>query len=453
MSDPVILVENLSKRYRIGMQETKAKTFAGQFVNALKAPLTNFRRLTNLSKFGEEDASVFWALRDVNFEVNQGDVLGVIGANGAGKSTLLKILSRITEPTSGQVKIKGRVAALLEVGTGFHPELTGRENIYMNGTILGMNRREIDTKFDEIVDFSGVEKFIDTPVKFYSSGMKVRLGFAVAAYLEPEILIIDEVLAVGDSEFQKKCMGKMDYVAHKEGRTILFVSHNMAAIRSLCNKGILLKNGKIDIMGTTDVIASRYLKGGNDVDGFFELGNFSTDEKVVINRVILKNQHGIQTQDFEIGDDLTVELHYHAVEKINKPYFFVGFKSKLGAIGGANSLLDGHRPMEIEGNGIIKCTFKNLPLLPQEYTLSAGIRASDGQRSITVSKDIGYFNILTKVSDIGFNGFLADSLASVSAPVLLPYSWQFNNSETIDVNLLMLAKRSINRALNDQPNE
>jgi lipopolysaccharide transport system ATP-binding protein len=441
MNDSVIIVENLSKRYRIGRPETKAKTLAGQIMSTVKAPLTNFRRLANLSKFGQDDATVFWALRDVNFEVKQGDVLGVIGANGAGKSTLLKILSRITDPTSGQVKIKGRVAALLEVGTGFHPELTGRENIYMNGTILGMTHKEISKKFDEIVDFSGVEKFIDTPVKFYSSGMKVRLGFAVAAHLEPEILIIDEVLAVGDSEFQKKCMGKMDDVAHKEGRTILFVSHNMAAIRSLCNKGILLRNGQINIMGSTDVIVSNYLKGGSEVSGFFELGNASPEEKVIIKKVILRNQHGAQTQNFEIGDDLTVELHYYAVEKIDKPYFFMGFKGKFGAIGGANSLLDGHRPLVIEGSGIVQCTFKNLPLLPQEYTLSAGIRDSEGRRSLTVSKDIGYFNILTKVSDIGFNGFLADSLAPDSAPVLLSYSWQFNDNEIIDVDLLALAKR------------
>jgi lipopolysaccharide transport system ATP-binding protein len=312
----------------------------------------------------------------------------------------------------------------------------------MNGTILGMTRREIEKKFDEIVDFSGVEKFIDTPVKFYSSGMKIRLGFAVAAHLEPEILIIDEVLAVGDAEFQKKCLGKMEDVAHRQGRTVLFVSHNMAAIRSLCNKGILLKDGRIDMIGNTELLASRYLKGGNEIDGYFEIGNTSAKEKVIIKKAVLKNQNGVQTQDFEIGDDLIVELHYEATEKLEKPYFFIGFKSKFGAIGGANSLLDGYRPHEIEGNGVIRCTFKNLPLLPQEYTLSAGIRDSGGQKSLTTSKDIGYFNILTKVSDIGFNGFLADSLAAVSAPVLLQYSWQFNGDKIIDVDLLKLAKQS-----------
>ena len=199
----VIKVENVSKRYRIGVQE-KSDTFAGQLKNAITYPVRNFKRITQLKKFdNENDPSVFWALKDINFEVKQGEVLGIIGRNGAGKSTLLKVLSRITEPTTGSIKIKGRVSSLLEVGTGFHPELTGRDNVYMNGTILGMTKKEIDKKFDEIVAFSGVEQHIDTPVKFYSSGMKVRLGFSVAAHLEPEILIIDEVLAVGDFEFQK----------------------------------------------------------------------------------------------------------------------------------------------------------------------------------------------------------------------------------------------------------
>ena len=201
----------------------------------------------------------FWALKDVSFDIEQGDRVGIIGRNGAGKSTLLKILSRITEPTTGSIKIKGRVASLLEVGTGFHPELTGRENIYLNGAILGMSRAEIKKHFDAIVDFAETEKFLDTPVKRYSSGMYVRLAFAVAAHLEPEILVVDEVLAVGDSEFQKKCLGKMEDVSRNEGRTVLFVSHNMGVVRTLCNKGILLKNGQISINSTAEHSISSYL--------------------------------------------------------------------------------------------------------------------------------------------------------------------------------------------------
>lgn len=232
MSDIAIKVEGLGKEYIIGHQKQ------GDIMNSFSA---GWKRLFQKGKTKES----FWALKDLDFEIKQGEAVGIIGRNGAGKSTLLKILSRITEPTTGRFEINGRVSSLLEVGTGFHPELTGRENIYLNGTILGMNRKEIKQKFDEIVDFSGVEKFLDTPVKHYSSGMKVRLAFSVAAHLEPEILIIDEVLAVGDAEFQKKCLGKMDEVSKGEGRTILFVSHNMGAVQNLCQKGVVLKDGQI----------------------------------------------------------------------------------------------------------------------------------------------------------------------------------------------------------------
>lgn len=254
----VIKVQNLSKRYRLGFREKQAETLAGQVANLIKSPWQNLKRLRNMSRFGVEDESVFWALKDINFEVKEGEVLGIIGKNGAGKSTLLKILSQITEPTSGKIEIVGRVASLLEVGTGFHPELSGRENIYMNGTILGMTRKEIDSKLEEIIDFSGVDKFIDTAVKFYSSGMKVRLGFSVAAHLEPEILIIDEVLAVGDYEFQKKCLGKMEEVAG-QGRTVLFVSHNMVAVRNLCTSAILIESGTIAKSGNVQKLADYYL--------------------------------------------------------------------------------------------------------------------------------------------------------------------------------------------------
>ena len=224
----------------------------------IQSPWENLNRLKQINRIDERDQSIFWALKDVCFDVNEGEVLGIIGKNGAGKSTLLKILSQITEPTSGKVEIHGRVASLLEVGTGFHPELTGRDNIYMNGTILGMTRREIDSKLDEIIDFSGVEKFIDTPVKFYSSGMKIRLGFSVAAHLDPEILIVDEVLSVGDAEFQKKCMGKMDEVSKVGGRSILFVSHNLKSLSELCSTGILLDHGKQVLVGSIDECISKY---------------------------------------------------------------------------------------------------------------------------------------------------------------------------------------------------
>lgn len=254
----VITVENLGKKYLLRHQSGQ------QPYVALRDVLSDGVRNLGRKLLGHGNASAraeqeeFWALRDVSFEVRQGDRIGIIGRNGAGKSTLLKILSRITEPTTGSVRIKGRVASLLEVGTGFHPELTGRENIYLNGAILGMGRAEIKKKFDEIVDFAEIEKFLDTPVKRYSSGMYVRLAFAVAAHLEPEILVVDEVLAVGDAQFQKKCLGKMEDVSAKEGRTVLFVSHNMAAVEQLCNLGVLLENGRVKSSGDASSTVNRY---------------------------------------------------------------------------------------------------------------------------------------------------------------------------------------------------
>ena len=241
MSDIAIRVENLGKKYTIGANQARYQTVRESLSNAFHQ---SFR--TNKGQKSTEENAI-WALKDVNFEVKQGEVLGIIGRNGAGKSTLLKILARITKPTTGRIELNGRVGSLLEVGTGFHPELTGRENIYLSGAILGMRRQEIIRKFDEIVDFAEIEKFLDTPVKRYSSGMYMRLAFAVAAHLEPEILLVDEVLAVGDAEFQNKCLGKMGEVAN-EGRTVLFVSHNMTAVKTLCKKGMLIEKGKVSLV-------------------------------------------------------------------------------------------------------------------------------------------------------------------------------------------------------------
>lgn len=252
----VIQVENLCKRYEIGAKEAKRDNLREVIIDTFMAP---FRRFNKPDGNDRGQGEEFWALKNVSFDVQQGDVVGIIGRNGAGKSTLLKILSKITEPTSGKVKIKGRVASLLEVGTGFHPELTGRENIYLNGAILGMTRLEINRKFDEIVAFSEIEKFLDTPVKRYSSGMYVRLAFAVAAHLDPEILIVDEVLAVGDASFQKKCLGKMSDVS-KGGRTILFVSHNTTALKSLCSKAVWLNSGQVMLQGEMSEVVSNYIQ-------------------------------------------------------------------------------------------------------------------------------------------------------------------------------------------------
>ena len=267
MSNTVIEFNNVGKQYILGTIGTGTLSqdlnrwwanIRGKEDPYLKIGETNDRTQKGDSRF-------VWALRDINFKVEQGDVVGIVGKNGAGKSTLLKILSRVTSPTTGDIKIKGRIASLLEVGTGFHPEMTGRENIFMNGSIMGMTKAEIRSKFDEIVDFAGVAKYVDTPVKRYSSGMMVRLGFAIAAHLEPEILVVDEVLAVGDAEFQKKAIGKMQDVSKGEGRTVLFVSHNMAAVRSLCTRGIMLKNGMVDFIGNIPDTLDHYLKKGESI--------------------------------------------------------------------------------------------------------------------------------------------------------------------------------------------
>ena len=307
MSDTVIRVENLSKKYIIGHQKQERYTSLRDVISDKVKSLGGF---INPNSKSEKDASFedFWALKDVSFEIKQGDRVGIIGRNGAGKSTLLKILSRITEPTSGKISIKGRVASLLEVGTGFHPELTGRENVYLNGAILGMDRVEIKKKFDEIVAFAEVDKFLDTPVKRYSSGMYVRLAFAVAAHLEPEILIVDEVLAVGDAQFQKKCLGKMEEVSG-EGRTIIFVSHNMGAISKLCDLSIWLNGGKIQSFGHSSRIIEKYLS-------FFyqktSCVHFDTnpDKRGQILTARLIDEQGMENSEIICGKVVLVEIEF-----------------------------------------------------------------------------------------------------------------------------------------------
>jgi lipopolysaccharide transport system ATP-binding protein len=315
MSDLAITARGLGKQYRIGQRFTPYRTLRETIMRAVKAPFRAIRRTPAQKRLRKRDNTI-WALQDVTFDVREGEVVGIIGKNGAGKSTLLKVLSRITEPTRGYAEIRGRVGVLLEVGTGFHPELTGRENIYLNGAVLGMTRREIGRRFDEIVAFSEIEKFIDTPAKYYSSGMYIRLAFAVAAHLEPDVLIVDEVLAVGDVAFQKKCLGKMGEVA-EEGRTILFVSHNMAAVRNLCQRAYLLDHGAIVEEGDTDTVITSYLNRTSEGarNGYADLQDVSRHEKVAErpNRVIwvrTLDRHGEETGAFFEGDPITVEVGF-----------------------------------------------------------------------------------------------------------------------------------------------
>ena len=307
MSETVIKVEGLGKKYIIGHQgKAGYKTFREQIGTGIKGVLSKTKQMLSGQQVVEGDeAEEFWALKDIGFEVRQGETLGIIGRNGAGKSTLLKILSRITEPTTGKVILKGRVASLLEVGTGFHPELTGRENIFLNGAILGMNRLEIKRKFDEIVDFSGVEKFLDTPVKRYSSGMYVRLAFSVAAHLEPEILVVDEVLAVGDAEFQKKCLGRMKDVTTNDGRTVLFVSHNMGAIKTLCNNVIVMRGGEVCYKGDVNKSINLYLEDNVRVgDTRYEAGTKTGSHFKLIEITDDKN---ISKQEFNFDEKIILK--------------------------------------------------------------------------------------------------------------------------------------------------
>lgn len=324
MSEVALKVENLSKQYRLGLVGT------GTISHDLNRFLARWRGKEDPNlKVGEENqlskggGEYVWALQDINFEVKKGEVLGIIGKNGAGKSTLLKILSKVTAPTTGKIKANGRIASLLEVGTGMHPELTGRENIFLNGSILGMNKAEIRQKLDEIIDFAGIAKYVDTPVKRYSSGMSVRLGFAVAAFLEPEILIVDEVLAVGDAEFQKKAIGKMQDVSKGQGRTVLFVSHDMRAVKALCNQVMMIRNGQKFLYGNTDMVINEYLKGGVSKDTNITFPIIRKD--IIIHDFTIK-----QNQEFvsEYSGDYSIELEMKFEVKENLNLFRIGFYIK-----------------------------------------------------------------------------------------------------------------------------
>jgi lipopolysaccharide transport system ATP-binding protein len=446
MNSAIISVEGLGKKYRIQHQTERQRYVALRDIIAqkMKAPF-HFLRTSQMSDVrcqtsgptsdlrpptsapaSQED---FWALRNVSFEVRQGEVIGIIGRNGAGKSTLLKILSRITDPTEGRVRIMGRVASLLEVGTGFHPELTGRENIFLNGAILGMHRAEIKRKFDEIVAFAEVDKFLDTPVKRYSSGMYVRLAFAVAAHLEPEILIVDEVLAVGDAVFQKKCLGKMKAVA-EEGRTILFVSHNMEAVRRLCTRGVWLLQGAVHMEDGIE----RVVDGYSSVPQQLKAVLSNPDFELTVFDVRLKNQVGIYCSTFRPGDDLIVEMSYEAKTPIALPHFAIVVQSFKGSCFAANMLLDGHQPEVLHGIGQVACTFKSIPLLPQNYTVQLAIRAKNGKDQIIGYHDVAHFAVSCSLADYGYKGeFMA--LAAQSTSVVVPYQWHLPDGTTASVAL------------------
>lgn len=383
MGNTVIRVDNLSKRYIIGHQsQDRYQTLRDQIASGAKRLgkrlLHPLKASSGQPLLGVDESEEFWALKDISLEVTQGDRIGIIGRNGAGKSTLLKILSRITEPTKGRALIKGRVSSLLEVGTGFHPELTGRENIFLNGAILGMDRQEIKNKFDEIVAFAEIEKFLDTPVKRYSSGMYVRLAFAVAAHLEPEILIVDEVLAVGDAEFQKKCIGKMQKVG-KEGRTVLFVSHNMSAIAGLCSNAICLDHGQMTYDGEVQNAINKYLisekthKSSEDLtQKKNRVGSLNFSRLL---RLTLKNKANQKVSTFKMFDPMSVEIKFLLNEDIQNLEIGFSITTLLNeSIAGYVSTWEGMKSNFKKGEHLISCNIPCVNLLPNNYYLTVWIK-------------------------------------------------------------------------------
>lgn len=402
MSNFSIVAENISKQYRLGKIGTGTLSHdLNRWWHAVRGKEDPFLKIGDTNDRSIKGPSDYvWSLKDVNFEINTGDAVGIIGRNGAGKSTLLKLLSKVTKPTTGKFKVNGRIASLLEVGTGFHPEMTGRENIYLNGAILGMTKKEIARKFDEIVDFSGVERYIDTPVKRYSSGMYVRLAFAVAAHLESEILIIDEVLAVGDADFQKKCLGKMGDISKGEGRTVLFVSHNMAAVKTLCNKGIMLEHGRKVFDGNSTDAVSYYLKGDAETQNKKTFGKEYDTDSFTLHEISLKNT--LKTTDDPLVENEEIELltsisikdanmdkyhiTYHLYNELGEPLFSFshgtdGFFLKNGL----NNLV---------------CTFPKYFFQSGTFTLALFV-VQNKKHAVFIEKDIITFTVVDGGREMG----------------------------------------------------
>jgi lipopolysaccharide transport system ATP-binding protein len=375
MNDVAIRVDGLGKQYRIGRRQ-RYLTLRDTITDMVTAPVRRIGSLFGGPTSQEDTGDLIWALRDVSFEVAAGSVVGVIGRNGAGKSTLLKILSRITEQTTGRIEIRGRVGSLLEVGTGFHPELSGRDNIFLNGAILGMRRAEIARKFDEIVSFAEVERFIDTPVKHYSSGMYIRLAFAVAAHMEPEILLVDEVLAVGDLKFQKKCLGQMKDVA-RAGCTVLFVSHSLAAMASLCSTGLLLDKGELRFDGSIPMVIRSYTESldiaPNVVDFRSSMPTVRSGATHIVEASVL-SATGTHRSQFAYGDDVVVEFALEALRECEEQLCAVIIRTSTGTpVLHLTSTDSTSRPFRVPGDAIVRCTIPRCPLYPGSYTVSIWI--------------------------------------------------------------------------------
>jgi len=392
---PIIEVKNLGKKYRLDHQTERYTALRDVLTSILKSPFI-FLKCKAQQIVGLEKKEDFWALDDISFSVEKGEVLGIIGYNGAGKSTLLKILSQITPPTTGEAVLRGRVGSLLEVGTGFHPELTGRENIFFNGSILGMSRKEIIAKFDQIVEFAGVEKFLDTPVKYYSSGMHVRLGFAVAAHLEPDVLIIDEVLAVGDIAFQKKCLGRIDEITKKEGRTILLVSHNMNTIEELCSRVMLLKDGRISMIGPTKEVVDHYLRELMKQGAHELVLTEKKNNELSFMKIYITDEKGQISNEINQSADFYINLELNVIQEVNNIDISVFLKSSRSVDVVFSSLSDssGGRLTDLKsGYYKYKIKFDGGFLMPDHYYVRISVH-QPGIRNIDTREDILSFKIL-----------------------------------------------------------
>lgn len=427
MGDVAIRVEGLGKQYRVGRRRTGYRTLRESLTDAFTAScrrISQFRNPQSAMR-NPHSGDSFWALKDVSFEVKRGEVVGFIGPNGAGKSTLLKILSRITEPTEGRAVVHGRLGSLLEVGVGFHPELTGRDNIFLNGAILGITKSGIERRFDEIVDFSGVEQFIDTPVKHYSSGMYMRLAFAVAAHMETDILVIDEVLAVGDASFQKKCLDKMGEVA-KGGRTVLFVSHNMRAITRLCSETIHLQHGKVRDKGPSEEVVSRYMNSclGDEQSVFLKDKDSERQDSFWLTNVTVADKGGNPVQIVSTGQDLAIVVHYGTAsrEKLSYVWARLQFNDATGnPLFACHSLQSREDRMCIPPQGSLICRINKLPLLPGNYIVGFALKGRHEDRADEIVKVYdGVLRLQVAEGDFFGTGKLP---SAEHGQVLVEHSW------------------------------
>jgi lipopolysaccharide transport system ATP-binding protein len=420
---PIIKIDHIGKQYRAGAARAPYATFRDVVADAVRAPMKFW------GHNGQSRHNVLWALKDVSFEVMPGDVVGLIGRNGAGKSTLLRILAGITEPTCGQADLYGRVGGVLDIGTGFHPELTGRENVFLSGVILGMRGREVRRRFDEIVAFAELENFVDTPVKHYSSGMYVRLAFAVAAHIEPEILLVDEVLAVGDRGFRYKCIERMQALA-RGGCSLLFVSHDMSAVQNLCDKVILLEEGRVKEQGDPGTIIEEYFK-----DVSIRMGSAvppqSSSASLKIVRVLVSRDGHTPCAELRMGDSLYVTIEFIALTPIARPHFSVGItEGGPRSIALASMLIDGQAPEVISGPGQIVCCFRELPLLPKGFQIWGSVRGESGVGDILDWQHLASFRVVAVDDRVMIGPDRTLQYLHDDAPFYVPYEWRFDASES-----------------------